>query len=560
MVIIRQWLLSAIALMLISMSVQAAKIEVSVDRNPVALNDSFQLTFKATSSPDDDPDFSPLKQDFEILNQQQNNQSSWVNGKSTKSIKWLLTVMAKRSGNLTVPVIHFGDDRSSPLALLVQKAAARQNTATQDIFLDVEVNPKQAYVQAQVLYTVRFYQRVQIAQATLSEPEIDNAIIESLEGDKSYNTQIKGVNYRVTERSYAIFPQQSGVITIPPLVLSAQLIINDPNSRANSFFNMPNTKTKRVTSKKITLNVLPSPNSFTGPHWLPAKQFQLQQSWSNKDLKVNVGEPLTRTITMLAFGITASQLPDLDMQQTDSQLKIYPDQAIKDDQKKANGIMAIREQKAAFIPSSPGVFELPAIEIPWFNTQINKMEIATLPAVTITAIGQTPNTIDIAGNNGDVQTTPLLQSAEQLIATTESPFWKWIAFIFAIGWLLTILYLVWSRFKTAQAKPIKNDNVVLKSAVKSVKKACLNNDASACQQALITWGKVKFNSANLTVIKSHCDGAMQNEIADLQQSLYAQDKSTWQGEPFLTNFIEHNKKSATKKLNDDSDLEPLYRT
>jgi oxygen tolerance protein BatD len=560
MVIIRQWLLSIIALILISVNAQAAKIEVSVDRNPVAINDSFQLAFSTTSSPDDDPDFSPLKQDFEILNQQQSNQSSWINGKSTKSIKWLLTVMAKRSGNLTVPAINFGDDQSSPLALIVKKATSQQNKKTEDIFLDVEVSPKQVYVQSQVLYTVRFYQRVQIAQATLSEPKINNAIVENLEGDKSYNTQIKGVNYRVTERSYAIFPQQSGVIKIPPLVLSAQLIINDPNSRANSFFNMPNTQTKRITSEAITLNVLPSPDNFTGQHWLPAKQLQLQQSWSNKDLKVNVGEPLTRTITMLAFGITAGQLPDLDMQQTDSQLKIYPDQAIRNDQKKANGIMAIREQKAAFIPSSPGVFELPAIEIPWFNTQTNKMEVATLPAVTITAIGQIPNTINIAGNDGDAQTTPRVQSEEHVLSATQSPVWKWIAFALAIGWLLTILYLVWSRFKTTQTKPIKqDDNLALKTAVKTVKQACLNNDASACQQALITWGKIKFNSANLAVIKSYCDGALQNEIADLQQSLYAQDKNTWQGEQFLTLFMKHNHKSASK-LNDDTALEPLYRT
>ena len=560
MVIIRQWLLATVALMLISVAAQAAKIEVSVDRNPVVINDSFQLAFSTTSSPDDDPDFSPLKKDFEILNQQQSNQSSWINGKSTKSIKWQLTVMAKRSGNLTVPAINFGDDQSSPLTIMVKKATSQQNKKAEDIFLDVELSPKQAYVQSQVLYTVRFYQRVQIAQATLSEPKIDNAIVENLAGDKTYNTQIKGVNYRVTERSYAIFPQQSGVIAIPPLVLSAQLIINDPNSRSNSFFNMPNTQTKRITSKAISLNVLPSPENFTGQHWLPAKKLQLQQSWSNKKLEVNVGEPLTRTITMTASGITASQLPELPLQQTDSQLKIYPDQAISNDQKNANGIIAVREQKAAFIPSSPGSFELPAIEIPWFNTQLNKMEIATLPAVTITAIGQTPVTTDTASNDGDVQTTPRAQSQESVITTTENPLWKWLAFVLAIGWLLTIMFIVWSRFKPAQTEPSKqDDDLALKSTVTAVKKACLNNDASACQQALITWGKVKFNSANLAAIKSHCDGALQNEIADLQQSLYAQDKSTWQGEQFLTRFIKQNNRQA-RKLNDDSALEPLYRT
>jgi hypothetical protein len=560
MVVIRQWLLSTIVLMLVSVSAQAANIEVFVDRNPIALNDSFQLTFSATSSPDDDPDFRPLQQDFEILNQRQTNQSSWINGKSTKSIKWFLTVMAKRSGNITVPAINFGDDHSSPLSLVIKKTSSHQNIQTQDIFLEVEVNPKQAYVQAQVLYTMRFYQRVQIAQATLSDPEIDNAIIETLEGDKTYNTQIKGVNYRVTERNYAIFPQQSGVITIPPLVLSAQLIINDRNSR-NSFFNTPNTQTKRVSSNEVTLNVLPSPKDFTGQHWLPAKKFQLQQSWSNKNLEVNVGEPITRTITMIASGVTASQLPDLTLHHADPQLKIYPDQAISNDQKQSNGIKAVREQKAAFIPSAPGVFELPAIEIPWFNTLTNKMETATLPAVKITANGQaltSPKTSD--SNSNDKAEPSNNVEVEQVIATTENPFWKWIALVLALGWLLTISFMLWSRFKQVQTKPVQIEgDLALKAAIKAVKQAGLNNDALACQQALMAWGKLRYNTANLAVIKSHCDDTLQQEINGLQQSLYSQQKTPWLGEKLLSAFELHNGKSASKQ-NDDKSLEPLYRT
>lgn len=258
-------------LMLFSVNAFAASINVSVDRNPVAINDSFQLVFTTSTSADGDPDFSPLKQDFEVLNQQQNSQSSWINGKSSKTIQWTLTVMAKRIGRLTVPVINFGDDKSSPLTIIIEKATNHQNKQTQELFLEVEVSPKQAYVQAQILYTMRLYQRVQIAQASLTEPEISNAVIELLGDDRIYNTQIKGVNYRVTERSYALFPQQSGELTIPPLVLTAQIIIDDPNSRGNSFFNIPKTQTKRVISKSINLNVLPRPDSFDGKHWLPAK-------------------------------------------------------------------------------------------------------------------------------------------------------------------------------------------------------------------------------------------------------------------------------------------------
>jgi hypothetical protein len=43
-------------------------VSVSIDRNPVNLQESFQLTFTASDDPDGEPDFSPLDKDFEILN------------------------------------------------------------------------------------------------------------------------------------------------------------------------------------------------------------------------------------------------------------------------------------------------------------------------------------------------------------------------------------------------------------------------------------------------------------------------------------------------------------
>ena len=38
-------------------STLAADIKVSVDRNPVSLDESFKIIFTATQSPDNDPDF-----------------------------------------------------------------------------------------------------------------------------------------------------------------------------------------------------------------------------------------------------------------------------------------------------------------------------------------------------------------------------------------------------------------------------------------------------------------------------------------------------------------------
>ncbi|MGZ5056044.1 MAG: BatD family protein, partial [Methylobacter sp.] len=364
----------------------AAQIGVSFDRNPVSVDESFQIIFTANESPDNDPDFSPLEQDFEILGQSQSSNSSWINGRSSKTIQWTINVMAKHPGSLAVPPIKFGNDVSQPASILVTQATANKAVNTDDdLFLEVDATPQTPYVQSQVLYSARLYRKVEIAQASLSEPELSDAVIEKLGDDSNYNTLVDGVNYVVTERKYAIFPQKSGSLTIKPLILTAEVVANTrPNF--NGFFNSQMTRTRKVLSKPVTLNVKPVPATFTGKHWISAEQLILKEEWSGDNQQMKVGEPLTRTLTLLAKGTTVGQLPELNSGKISDQLKTYPDQPVLREQKKPEGLIAFREEKIAIIPSKAGFYKLPAIEIPWFNSQSQKMEVAKIPETQITVL------------------------------------------------------------------------------------------------------------------------------------------------------------------------------
>lgn len=560
--------LAIVIMMLFSVSVSAAQIDASVDRNPITLSDSFQLTFTATVSPDGDPNFSPLKQDFDIINQQKNSQLSWVNGSTNRTIQWTLTVMAKRVGELTIPAISFGDDASSPLSIkVIETAPLSALSQDDDLYLEVEASPKQAYVQAQVLYTVRLYQRINLAQATLSDPKLENTIIEKLGEDNQYNTKVKGVNYLVTERKYALFPQQSGTMTIAPLVLNADVITQDPRSRFDSFFSNQRTQTKRVLSKAITLNVQPSPDNDKASHWLPAEQVQLKETWSNKELKVNVGEPITRTLTITAKGTTSSQLPDLANTELNSQLKIYPDKAVINDQKNTTGIVATREQKLAFIPQIAGNFDLPAIEVPWFNTKTQQMETAQLPAVRLMAIATpqaTTSTNNAVASNPTITATTTTAEVsplqENTSVTNSNPLWKWTTLGFALAWLLTIIAL----FRTRIAKPhaqIKMDTpgapAKLKEITQTLKKACIDNDPHAAQKALIKWSTAKYNVSSLAVLNHHCDVKLQAELNKLNQALYAKETSAWDGSTLWQAISTHQLMQSPSKREGEP-LLPLH--
>ncbi len=532
----------------------AANIDVAVDRNPVGLNESFQLTFTASETPDDDPDFSPLQKDFEILNQQQSSQSSWVNGSFSKTVQWTLTLMAKQPGKLTVPAIVFGNDLTSPLDITVTQAVT-SDLDNGDLFLEVDATPKRAYVQSQILFTLRFYRRVQITQASLTEPELDNAVVEKLGEDKNYNTQINGVNYAVTERKYAIFPQQSGEAQIGPLVLTAQ-VVSSSRSRFNGFFNSQVTNTQRVSSRKVVMEVLPAPDKYRGDHWLPAEQVYLEEKWSNPDMQVKVGEPLTRTLTILAKGTTVSQLPELNTK-TDQQLKTYPDQPSLKEQKTEEGLIAFREQKIAFIPSTAGQYKLPAIEIPWFNTKTGQTELARLPSVTLTATGTAATPVPVE----TPAPKPAQQPATILTPETSTNSWQWLSLFLACGWLLTILFFLRQgrRDRNSQHhKKVDKHEERITDMVKTLKKACEKNDPQVAKQALMAWGKFNYNTASLGAIAPFCEARLRDEILRLNHCLYSMENCDWDGKKLFQAFAENKARNQIETPKTDT-LEPLFR-
>jgi hypothetical protein len=542
--------------------VMAAQVNVTTDRNPVSLNESFRITFSATESPDDDPDFSPLEQDFDLLNQSSSSQTSWVNGKSSKTIQWILTVMAKQVGNIAIPAIRFGDDMSQPSSITVTPNSQQKNAdaPTDDLFLTVEASPENPYVQSQVLYTLKLFTRIEIAQARLNEPELADAVIEKLGDDSNYSTQIDGVNYSVTERKYAIFPQKSGSITIKPLVLTAEVLTANPPS-FNGFFNQQFTKTRRVESKAITLEVKPAPPEFNDSNWLSADELHLTQEFSGDPLHVNVGEPLTRTLSLLAKGATVGQLPEINNSKSDDQLKSYPDQPVLQEQKKPDGFIALREEKIALIPGKPGDYLLPAIEIPWFDSKSQKIALAKIPATKITAISSVNTSTATPIPTQKQAMPPQGEPAPKQQPEASSHHWLWLALFFGFGWLATLIYFLTRTVKhkpETNPRPDGNKSQSLRACIHSLKQACSDNNASTAKNALLDWGRLQFKVSNLSTLAELCNPQLKEEILLLNRTLYGKADVQWQGKKLFQAFSEENTPSQRTATKAEA-LEPLYR-
>ena len=552
---------------------QAANITVTTSRNPVALDDSFHLIYEADSSVDDGPDFSPVYQNFDILSSSQSTNMRSINGNWSLKKTWDLTVIAKDIGKFTIAPIKFGKDLSPAIQISIVNSSSPnsvapdgQSTIPAKIFLESSIDKKSGWVQSQFVYTIRLLRTVDIANASLSEPESSDtdAIIKKISED-NYQTTRNGIQYEVFERSYAIFPQKSGTVRINPITFEGRINAQQPRSIFDQF--RMSGQIKRLRSKAVELNVKPAPDAVKLQDWLPASNVRLIEEWSDDINNITAGEPVTRTITIAAEGLSAVQLPDLQFENI-KDLKQYPDKSVSEDKQTATGVTGLKQIKVALIPGNTGSYTLPEIRLQWWNTKTNKKEVATLAPVIITATGSaiTP-TSNIQANVPVALDNALPTENKNPAAVTtiinHEPYWKWLALFFAIAWLITLLALI-KKSKINRSRPINKSDKPLqsvKSAASMVEKQAKNDNAEETKLALITWSRIFYNNkdiSNLSQIADYCSADLKQAIRLLNESLYSTEKISWQGNELLTAF--KKEKKLKNKLADKhaSALKPLY--
>lgn len=565
-----------IFVLLFCMTVHAAQISVMTDIDPVSIDRSFQIIFESSGSVDDEPDFSPLDVDFQVLSSSTSSNMSIINSRVSRTKRWQLTVLARRIGRLTIPSIRFGRDKSDRTTIRVVNTTANKNLKNnnRDIFIEIQASPQKAYVQSQIKYKIRLFRAIATSNASLSDPVITgaNAVIERLGEDSSYETTRMGKRFAVIERVYAIYPQTSGRMTIEPVRFQAQ-------SSRGSFFTFdpfgPQAKMIVIQSEPVKLDILPVPDAFTGNHWLPAQKLQLKEQWSENPPEFIVGEPVTRTLSLTAVGLTASQLPELP-EWTTSGFRQYPDQPSLTNSKTALGVTGKRIEKIAMIANQAGNYVLPEIRIPWWNTATDSLEYAIIPArkilVTLPLSGSDQHGAVIAPAPADViyveKAAGQIQSSGDLIAIVDTPgqpeprYWQWLSLGLALGWFVSII--VWWLSRRHPGKDMdKNDNTdSIKLALTDLKQACSVNNTADAKDILLRWGKIVWAEsppASIGDIGNRCRAELASEIHLLNNVLYNRNQGSWQGEQFWQVFMNEQKHKGKKHEKKSDKLEPLYR-
>ena len=496
-----------------------AGVIASVDRTKVELNESFTLKVIVDTAIDLEPDASDLENDFYIGSRSQLSNTTIINGKISRSRTWTYALMAKRPGNLVIPSIIVGNEGSQPINILIAPQS-ESVLGEADIFISAEVDDSGGFVQAQNLFRIKIYRMVQTRQPRLYDPEIKGieTLVEMVGDDRNYESVINGKTYEVTERVYALFPQESGILSIAPIRFEARILKDGSITGRRTY-----------QSSELKINVLPipaPPDAYPDAHWLPAKDVEISEEWSRDMQNLRSGEPITRQLTVTAIGQLSTQLPSIDY--SNDRLKIYPDKPKFLDDVNADGMIASRIDQYAMISVNAGDIQLSGVDVPWWDITEKQWKVATLPSRIINI---KPSIDDLI----EERVEPVPDKIEQPPLEVNENLWKNISGILGALWILTVFFWFYSKpaKKTTVQKTYDPPYKKLDQQLKRAKNAALSNEKEKFKQALIDWAKLQWPDnipRNLDEVADRVDKPLSDELKIFNKITYGSDyNELWDG-------------------------------
>jgi hypothetical protein len=424
--------------------------------------------------------------------------------------------------------VRIGGEQSEPVPITVSPPS-NALPGEADIFVTAEVDHDESFVQAQILYTVKVYRSVATRQPRLSEPALTGVevLVEIAGDERSYESILNGKAYNVVERVYALFPQESGDISITPARFEARVL-----------------RDGRITGRKIyesepieiTVNPIPPPpDGYPRAAWFPARAVTISENWSREPDRLPAGEPITRHITVTALGQLSTQIPVIEPIVSDT-VKTYPDKPEFRDTAEASGIRASRRDQYALIGVTAGDVELQALELPWWNIDTGEWQIASLPATSLKIL-PSPNAVApevVAEAPAEAEES---DAAEPSALVVESSYWRRVSEVLGGAWALTIVAWWWSTRRPATKKPKEPEAPPIHKQqarlLKAARKAALKGNAPELKAALLQWGRLQWPDdppRSVGVLSTRVSIPLSTELMQLCNASYGAGDSYWDGE------------------------------
>ena len=420
-------LLAALALFRLE-TAHAAELNANVDRKELVLQEHVVFTLSLINSDirlraqgiSPNVDLSLLTKDFDIGTPNVDNRYNIYRGQGRSTSELTVDLFPRHAGQLTIPAFSVGGLHTAPITII---AHPLPSGSVPDIFSKAGISASHVWQRQQIVTWLDVYHRVQLKTASIGEYiETEPTAIELLEHQdlpqSERKEEVRGITYDVTRIAWAIFPKQSGTLTIHLPDVWA-VTADGRKLRLPQQQQHVEVKTLPV---DVTADIAVGTPILTQTAPSPAPSINNVSTWT-----VTVRGPFSRFA-----------MPDtLPLATTPDHIKVYSDHGRRDSEAVTGGLTTVVKYTLSALPQNDGNFKLPPLRIPYFNPSRGTMAIAELPGQTLTVPAATMSPATQSLLTETQSTTKILSEKKG----NKFSLWQASTVFFAALWIITLMWL-----------------------------------------------------------------------------------------------------------------------
>ncbi|MEO3416457.1 hypothetical protein AAFO92_17540 [Roseovarius sp. CAU 1744] len=259
------------------------------------------------------------------------------------------------------------------ILLMLAGAALAQTREVNPEDLSLTVTIEQGnttpYRQEMVLLTIHGVYRRHITLEDLEQPDLSGFNWMQLGQDHWYESRLNGKTVKNFKRRMALYPDQSGTLTIGPFVHHLTLTDEGDDWFAHD-----------VRSAPITLQVAPEPAG--SDWWFPVRRLGIDDQWSNAPDQLGDGEGVLRVIRVTAVGVAPEMIPPMpELKSPSAMIFAHPEKRLVE--LSPQGPVSVAFWRWTVRPTNGASAILEPLTFDYFDTQTRKSHQVTISAQRI---------------------------------------------------------------------------------------------------------------------------------------------------------------------------------
>jgi hypothetical protein len=408
---------------------QAAEFNASVDRKELLLQEHVVLTLSLVNSDtrlraegiSPNVDLSVLTKDFDIGTPHVENRYNIYRGQGRSTSALSVDLFPRRAGRLTIPAFTIDGLSTAPITIVAHPLPAG---SLPEIFSKAGVSSQNVWQRQQVVAWLDVYHRIELKTASIGEYiETEPMAIELMEHQDLPQSERKetvgGVAYGVTRIAWALFPKQSGTLTVH---LPDVWAVTADGRKLRLPHQQQRVEVKALPAE-VSADIAVGTPILTQTTPNPAPTVNNISTWT-----VTVRGPFSRFA--LPDTLPLAAMPD--------HIKVYSDHGQRNTETVTSGLTSVVSYTLSALPQDGGTFQLPPLRIPYFDTARGAMAVSELPGARFTVLGSAADTAAPSSRPAPAATQRPATGGGNTLP------WQLATLLFAALWLVSMI-LLWRR-------------------------------------------------------------------------------------------------------------------